>query len=359
MSSLKRLVIVCMFLNLNLAHARDFVPPSPKGFKVSLLGKATNARQMTLSKQGFLYVGSMEANSVYVIREGKTQTLLKDLTYPSGVLWHEGDLYIAEINKISVIRQVDDLVTKGATPKLTSLKTDLPTDLNHGWKYLALKDGWLYFPIGAPCNICAPDAPYGALHRMSLDGKKFETLATGIRNTTGFTFHPVTGDLWFTEHGRDQMGDDLPADEVNILKVGAHYGFPYVHASTTKDPHFYGQMPKGLKVENPVGEIPAHSAPIGIRFTHGTPFEKKFPGCALVALHGSWNRSKKSGYQVVVGCPDKQNRIKKWQPFLTGFLEGKAENTLGRPTDMIFDKTGALLISDDHAGHIWRVETVK
>lgn len=357
---MKRLVFVLGFIGAASVFAQPkFLPTAPKGYKVSLHAAAANARQMALSPKGLLYVGSMEAGLLHVVQNGKSKVLLKDLSYPTGVLWHKGDLYVTEIAKLSVIRGVDESVAKGATPKLTVLKSDFPTDLNHGWKTLALgPDQKIYVPVGAPCNICAPDAPYAAIHRLGLDGKGMETIARGIRNSVGMTFHPKTGELWFTEMGRDLMGDDMPADEINILKVGAHYGFPYQHAKKVKDPHYFGQMPPKLVTTPPVIEVPAHSAPIGILFTDDSPsFSKAFPGCFLLAQHGSWNRSKKSGYQVSLGCPDKQNQIQGLKPFLQGFLKGST--VLGRPVDLRWDQDGALLVSDDHAGAIWRVEKTK
>lgn len=356
-SFFKRLAIVLVSIGATAgATTNPSLPTAPAGFTVSAYAKVPNARQMALSPtSGNLYVGSMEAGQVHVVVNGTPQVLLEKLTHPSGVVWHQGHLYVSEISQISVVKNVDELVKakKKAVPVV--LKGDLPKDFHHGWKYLAVgPDGLLYFPVGVPCNVCAVDDPYGALHRMRLDGTKLETLARGIRNSVGFTFHPTTGELWFTDMGRDMMGDNMPPDEVNVLKVGAHYGFPYLHASTVKDPFYFAQKPASLQVTTPVADIPAHSAPIGIRFTHKTMLEKSYPGCALVALHGSWNRSKKSGYEVVVGCPDKANQIKTWTPFLTGFLDN--QTVQGRPVDLLWLNEKTLLVSDDHAGMIWQVK---
>lgn len=353
----KRLVIVLFSIGATAwATSRPLIPRPPAGFTISAFATVPNARQMALSpKSGYLYVGSMEAGKVHVVVGGKTQVLLDNLTHPSGVVWHNGDLYVSEISRISVIKNVDALVKTNKKAVPVAIKSDLPKDFHHGWKYLAVgPDGLLYFPVGAPCNVCAVEAPYGALHRMRLDGTKLETLARGIRNTVGFTFHPTTRELWFTDMGRDMMGDDLPPDEVNVLKVGGHYGFPYLHASNVKDPFYFAQKPPALNLITPVADIPAHSAPIGITFTHKTMLDKKYPGCALVALHGSWNRSKKSGYEVVVGCPDKTNQIKTWTPFLTGFLDN--QTVLGRPVDLLWLNEKTLLVSDDHAGMIWQIK---
>ncbi len=355
-SLIKRLAFVFTLIGANAyASAPTFLPTAPAGFKVSLLAHVPNARQIALSPKGMLYVGSMEAGQLSVVQKGQTRLLLSDLTYPTGVLWHKGDLYVAEISTLSVIRKVDEQILLKKPLKLEPLKTDFPKDLNHGWKYLAIgPDQKIYLPIGSPCNVCTSAAPYGAIHRLDLNGKKLETLAQGIRNSVGFTFHPQTQELWFTEMGRDMMGDNMPPDEINVLKIGGHYGFPYVHGKAVKDPSYHSQMPPQLLTIAPVGEIPAHSAPIGIVFTHGTPFAKNYPNCFFIALHGSWNRSKKSGYEVKVGCPKEDNQVAELRPFLSGFLNG--ETTLGRPVDLRFDANGALLVSDDHAGAIWRVE---
>ncbi len=336
------------------ASVRAFTPVAPDGYKVSHYADVANARSMALSPTGKLYVGSMDAGVVYVVEDGKARKLLEDLTHPNGVAWQDGDLYVAEISRVSVVRGADKLPA-GKKPTLEPLKTDFPSDFHHGWKYIAFgPDGKLYIPVGAPCNVCQVDAPYAALHRLTPDGKKMETVATGIRNTVGFTWHPETKELWFTEMGRDNLGDNQPPDEVNVLKPGAHYGFPFRHGSALLDPHLAAQAPAKFNPEPPVGEIPAHSAPIGIVFTHGTPFAKDYPGCFLVAEHGSWNRSTKIGYQVSVGCPGKDKKVAKFTPFLTGFLEKGVVR--GRPVDLKFTPEGALLVSDDHAGKIWKIE---
>ena len=355
----KRLLIVFIFIGAPLFSATAaFTPKVPAGYKVSLYATSPNARQMALSPTGLLYVGSMAAGTVNVVENGKHRTLLEKLSHPSGIVWHKGDLYIAEISRLSVIRQIDEVVKKKQKPTLIALKTDFPSDYHHGWKYLAIgPDEKIYIPVGAPCNVCPAEDPYAALHRLTLDGKKIETVARGIRNTVGFSFHPVTKQLWFTEMGRDMMGDNIPPDEINILTEGGHYGFPYLHAKTVKDPYYFGQLPPSLKPITPVAEIAAHSAPIGLRFTHNSQFTKQFPGCFFVALHGSWNRSKKVGYEVAVGCPDKTNNVASLTPFMTGLFEGQTVHA--RPVDLVYLKDGSLLVSDDHGGKIWRVEKVK
>lgn len=353
---------VCLkFLAFVLVIATPFVgaaaPTAPAGFKVSPFADVRDARSMALSPTGRLYVGSKDAGLVHFVEKGKTHLLLDNLEQPNGVAWHKGDLYIAEISKIHVIRGVDKLAP-GTKPKLELIKDKLPSDFHHGWKYIAVgPDEKLYVPVGAPCNICLSPKPYAALHRLSLDGKTMETVAEGIRNTVGFTWHPETKELWFTDNGRDNMGDNIPPDEVNVVtKVGSHYGYPFMHATSYKDSNFWHQMPKSLVTLPPVVEIPAHSAALGIIFTHKSQFAASYPGCFFVAEHGSWNRSSKIGYQVSVGCPDK-NKKYTVKPFLTGMLDNGMVS--GRPVDLKFTTDGALLVSDDQGGKIWKVEKTK
>lgn len=336
------------------AAARPFAPMAPTGYRVSLLAEAKDARSLALSPTGKLYVGTMEAGVVHVVEGGKARPLLHGLVRPNGVAWREGNLYVAEISRLSVVRNVDGL--KPDKPvELVPLKTDFPSDVHHGWKYIAFgPDGKLYVPVGAPCNVCLSDAPYASLHRLDADGKNLQTVATGIRNTVGFTWHPQTKKMWFTEMGRDMMGDNQPPDEINVLKQGAHYGYPFTHGRSVLDPYYHAQRPDKLVTEPPVGEIPAHSSPIGIVFTHGTPFAKDYPGCFFVAEHGSWNRSTRIGYQVSVGCLDKDGKVGAFRPFLTGFQDRLGVH--GRPVDLKFNSAGGLLVSDDHGGKVWLVE---
>lgn len=350
-------VKILVFVLISTISSVGAAPPVvPKGFKVTDFATVEGARSMSLSPKGRIYVGSQDVGKLYFVENGKTHILAQNLIQPNGVAWFKGDLYVAEISKISVIRGVDK-IAPGIRPKMEIIKSDFPSDYHHGWKYIAIgPDNQLYVPVGAPCNVCLKALPYSALHRLSLDGKKLETIAEGIRNTVGFTWHPKTKKIWFTDNGRDSMGDDIPSDEINIIESEkSHFGFPYYHAGI-KDSFYFGQMPKGLSPVSPKVEIQAHSAPLGIIFTHGTPFADAYPGCFFVAQHGSWNRSSKVGYQVSAGCPDKKNNYT-LKPFLTGMLiNGQVS---GRPVDLKFTKSGALLVSDDHAGKIWKIEISK
>jgi glucose/arabinose dehydrogenase len=328
----------------------------PKGFKLEKFADVRGARQMARSPKGIMYVGSMEAGEVSAIGpDGKVVKIFTGLNQPQGVLWHKGDLYIAEISKISKVSKIDETYLKH--PSLTAIKSDFPKVAHHGWKTIAIgPDGKLYVPVGAPCNICEEPLPYAALHRMDLDGKNFELVARGIRNTVGFTWHPDTKKLYFTDNGRDMMGNDIPADEINVVSYdGEHFGYPYMHAGDIPDPKF-GKNPPKVKMTPPIYKIPAHSAALGIAFFPKASYPAEFHDCFLVAEHGSWNRTSKSGYRVTKGCL-KDGKVVSYEPFITGFKEG--EMSLGRPVHFLFNEDGSFFLSDDHGGHIFKVSLTK
>ncbi len=346
---------ICLFILLasSMASAENWYEnlKMPKEFSVTKYADVKDARQMALSPSGMLYVGSMEEGKVYAVDASGKVTIIKDqLNRPQGVLWHNNDLYIAEISKVSKIKDVDQNYSK--SPTLIAIKSDFPSDTHHGWKTLGLgPDGKIYVPVGAPCNICKSPLPYQAIHRMDPDGKNFETVASGIRNTVGFAWHPETKLLYFTEMGRDLMGDNIPPDEINVISfVGENFGYPYIHAGTIVDTGILGSMvPKNFKHTPPLWKIQAHSAPIGIVFFPKEFYPKEFQNCFMVAEHGSWNRMKKSGYQISKGCLE-NGKVKSYEPMITGFKEG--EKTLGRPVHFQFLKDGSFLVSDDDDGKI-------
>jgi glucose/arabinose dehydrogenase len=325
----------------------------PPYFTIKLYAKVPGARQMALSPKGNLYVGSNDQGVISVVTaDGKVIKIKEGLNMPQGVLWHNNDLYLAEVSVISKILNIDETFSKN--PPMLALKKDLPSDRHHGWKTIAIgPDGKLYVPVGAPCNVCDKPLPYSALHRMNLDGTNFETVARGIRNTVGFTWHPGTNLLYFTDNGRDLMGDNIPPEEINVVtKLGQHFGFPYIHGKDIKDPQFGSKIPKGLETTPPLYEIPAHSAALGIAFFPNEFYPKEFQDCFLVAEHGSWNRSKKSGYQVSKGCL-KNGKVASYVPFITGFKTG--ETTHGRPVHFTFLKDGSFYLSDDFGGNIFHI----
>jgi glucose/arabinose dehydrogenase len=346
-------LLLSLFL-VNSAMALDWTEKLklPTGFKIDKVIQVPGARQMALSPIGTLYVGTMDQGVVYSISsDGKVTTILSKLNMPQGVLWHKEELYVSEIQRIS---KVKDLTTK---PTLVTIK-EFPDKKWHGWKTINEgPDGKLYVPIGAPCNVCEEDLPFGAIQRMDFDGKNLEMVAKGIRNTVGYTWHPDTKELYFTEMGRDQMGDNIPPDEINVIKGKTpHFGFPYMHGKNIPDPKLFSKLPKSLVIIPPLYEIPAHSAPIGIAFFPKNKYPKKFHDCFLIAEHGSWNRSSKSGYQVTKGCL-KDGKISSYEPFITGFKEG--EKALARPVHFLFLEDGSFYLSEDEPGTVLHIRYKK
>ena len=343
-------IILIVLSLLSKAYCADWVKnlKMPKGFEIDKIIQVPGARQMAISPKGVLYVGTMDQGLVYAISlEGKVTTLFSGLNMPQGVLWHDNILYVSEIQRVSKVMNLEK------KPELVTIK-EFPDNKWHGWKTIqAGPDGKLYVPVGAPCNVCEEKLPFMALHRMDFDGKNLETIATGIRNTVGYTWHPETKELYFTEMGRDQMGDNIPPDEINVIKEEkSHFGFPYIHGKNIADPKFGKLKPKDLKITPPAWEIQAHSAPIGIVFFPMSKYPKEFHHCFLVAEHGSWNRSIKSGYQVMKGCL-KDGKIVSYEPFITGFKQG--QKALARPVHFIFLEDGSFYLSEDEPGTILHI----
>ena len=330
----------------------------PAGFVVELLTDALpNARQLQRGADGTLFAGTRSDGRVWALRDGTVHAVAEGLTMPSGIALKDGDLYIGAV---STIYRLDDIETRLSDPPEPEIVTAaLPEDGHHGWKHLEFgPDGTLWVPVGAPCNICDPDDPYMALLRMDATTGSYEVAARGIRNTVGFDFEPGTGDLWFTDNGRDWLGDDSPPCELNRLATDAtgvpHYGYPHVHGSDVIDPEFgAGHDPAEFAL--PAWEFGAHTAPLGVAFYTGTAFPERYRGALFVAQHGSWNRSSKSGYQVLATWIE-DGVVTRAEPFLTGFLDG--ERAWGRPVDVIVDADGSLLVSDDQQGAVYRVRWV-
>jgi glucose/arabinose dehydrogenase len=321
-----------------------------------LIPKVPGARSLTSSPSGTLFIGT-RADRVYAWRDGKLVTLAKNLRQPNGVAVRDGNLYVAEIHRILRFKDVDARLDRMlADPKValdTGLSYDvvyskLPTDGHHGWKFIAFgPDGALYVPVGAPCNICEKEDPrYASILRFAkLDGSDPEVYARGIRNTVGFAWHPTTKELWFTDNGGDGLGEDMPADELNVApKAGLHFGFPYCHQGDFADPD-HGKKRPCSEFTRPVHKFGAHVAALGMRFLDADT--------ALVALHGSWNRKVPDGYRVV-RVRLKGGKPVAEEPFLGGFLR-KDESTIGRPVDVEVRKDGVVLVSDDDAGVVYRM----
>jgi glucose/arabinose dehydrogenase len=269
---------------------------------------------------------------------------------PNGVAFLDGSLYVAEIHRVL---RYDGIESRLANPPAPALVREFPTDRHHGWKFIAFgPDGMLYVPVGAPCNICQPEPIYAALHRMRPDGSGLETFARGIRNTVGFTWHPDTRELWFTDNGRDMLGDDVPPDELNHApRPGMDFGYPTCHGRNTSDPQYGRQRPCSATTA-PALELGPHVAALGLRFYTGRMFPEKYRKGIFIAEHGSWNRSRKIGYRVMF-VPLENGRPAKYEVFAEGWLQG--ESAWGRPVDVLVMPDGALLVSDDDSGTIYRI----
>ncbi|MBB2149591.1 sorbosone dehydrogenase family protein [Pedobacter sp. LMG 31462] len=334
----------------------------PEGFKIEVFAKVDNPRSMALGANGTVFVGNRDGDKVYALvdenKDGiaeKTYIIaqgLKDM--PNGVAFKDGNLYVAEISKIWRYDNIEKHLANPPKPVLVYDK--LPTDTHHGWKYIAFgPDGKLYVPIGAPCNICDntdKDKRYASITRMNPDGTGFEIFANGVRNSVGFDWNPLTKDLWFTDNGRDMLGDDIPADELNRAeKPGMHFGYPFVHAGDLLDPEFgKGKNPKDYTP--PQAKLNAHTAALGMKFYTGDQFPKAYKNQIFIAEHGSWNRKEPTGYRVTLVKLD-GNKVISYEPFASGWLKnGKA---WGRPVDVLQLKDGSLLVSDDFANLVYRI----
>lgn len=324
----------------------------PPGFKIEEYATVPNARSLVLGDKGTVFVSSRRGGSVYaVVDNGKrTIRLLKGLNSPNGIAMLDGALYVAEIDKVTRYHDIESRLHD--VPEGEVLEIELPGERHHGWRYIGFgPDRHLYISIGAPCNIC-DEQGYANIVRMKPDGRDRETYAAGIRNSVGFTWHPDTGNMWFTDNGRDMLGDDVPADELNeITEAGQHFGYPYCHAGDVPDPEF-GKAKRCSDYQAPARKLGAHVAALGLKFYSGTQFPEKYRGRLFIAEHGSWNRSKKVGYQISM-LELKAGEIVSYQPFATGWLQGQSVS--GRPVDLLILDDGSILVSDDHADKIYRI----
>jgi glucose/arabinose dehydrogenase len=340
------------------AEAADLsVPP---GFRIAVYAAdVPNARQMALGPEGVVFVGSRAEGKVYAVvdrdgdqRADAVHVLARGLPDPSGVAYRDGALYVAAVGRILRFPDVARDLTRPPGPEVVS--DAFPADRHHGWKFIAFgPDGRLYVPVGAPCNVCTPPGPlHATITRVDLAGGRPEVVARGVRNSVGFDFQPGTGELWFTDNGRDWLGDDQPPDELNRLtRAGQHFGFPYCHGDGLHDPeHNAGR--DCAQFTPPVRLLGPHVAAIGMRFYTGTMFPEKYRGGIFIAEHGSWNRSTPIGYRVTF-VKVENGRATSYEPFAEGWLKGSV--AAGRPADVLVMPDGALLVSDDKAGRIYRI----
>ncbi len=335
----------------------------PKGFKAEVWATGTvGGRAMAISDSGKkIYMGTRGMGRVYEVTDAgdkrTVRVVVDKLTQPSGVAFQSGSLYVMAIDKVLRYDGIED--KPNVAPVDLTAKFNLPKEQHHNWKYLAFgPDKKLYVPFGGPCNICEPPSnEYAQMRRYNPDGSGMEVIATGIRNTQGFDWHPKTGEIWFTDHGRDWLGDKGPEDELNRMsKTGLNFGFPYCHAKGIVDP----DVAKGKKdackgVTLPVTTMGPHAAVMGIKFYTGAMFPKEYQGVAFVARKGSWNRTKKFGYDVVTVKAGPDGKGAKVTPFMTGFMDPKANTFWGRPAYIAQMKDGSLLVSDEQLGAIYRI----
>jgi glucose/arabinose dehydrogenase len=332
----------------------------PPGFAISVFAdKVPGARSMALSPSGTLFVGTREEGKVYAIidhgrenRAAEVVTIAKGLNLPNGVAFRDGALYVAEVQRVLRYDNIEARLKD--PPKPVVVNAGFPDKLHHGWKFIRFgPDGWLYVPVGAPCNVCEEKDPrFASIMRMKPDGSELEVFASGIRNTVGFDWQPKTRDLWFTDNGRDWLGDDQPPDELNRAPVkGLHFGFPYWHGKDIPDPGFGRKMKKGDFVP-PEMELGPHVASLGMRFYTGAMFPPEYRSRIFIAEHGSWNRSVPTGYRVTM-VTVKENKAIDYLIFAEGWLQDGG--VWGRPVDVQVMPDGALLVSDDRAGAIYRI----
>jgi len=333
----------------------------PPGFQIEVLtDEMPSAREMVISPAGMLYVGS-RAGKVYAMSlqtpGAPVHVVASGLQLPVGVAWRNGSLYVSAVSRIVRLDGIDKRLDNPPEPVVVNDK--LPTETHHGWKFIAFgPDGKLYVPVGAPCNICRPDENrYANLMRMNADGSGLELVARGIRNTVGFDWHPKTRELWFTDNGRDLMGDDVPDDELNrITAPNQHFGYPFCHAGDVPDPEFGAGHPCSNYVP-PVAKLGAHVAALGMRFYTGNSFPAEYRNNIFIAEHGSWNRSSKVGYRVMRMVVDEAGKVIRQEPFVQGWLQ-PGERVWGRPADVLVAPDGSLFVADDYAGAVYRIRYI-
>ena len=349
---------LCVPLSAHAEYDLDLIS-LPEGFEISVYAdEVDNARQLALGDQGTLFVGSRRAGKVHAVidddgdqKADRVLLLAEGLEMPSGIAFHDGSLYVAAVSRVLRYDHIESRLDNPPEPVLVS--DALPTDRHHGWKYIRFGPaGDLWLPVGAPCNVC-DEAGYAEIRRMDISDGSMETWAYGVRNSVGLAFHPETDELWFTDNGRDMMGDDMPQCELNHApKQGMHFGFPYCHQGDTLDPEFGAGRACADYTPPEIGLGP-HVAPLGLAFYTGDMFPARYKNQIFIAEHGSWNRTNKIGYRVKMVELDAAGAVTGQQVFAEGWLQN--EESWGRPNDVLVMPDGALLISDDQAGVIYRI----
>ena len=333
----------------------------PDGFEISIYAdNVPNARSMALGANGTLFVGTRKSTLYAILDTNKdfkadeVLTLEDDLNSPNGVAFRNGSLYVGEIDRLLRYDNIESKLRK--LPKPVVIYDDYPSDRHHGYKYIAFgPDNKLYIPVGAPCNICeSKNEMYATITRMNPDGSGREIFAKGVRNSVGLTWHPTSNELWFTDNGRDKLGDNIPPCELNrAAKPGQHFGYPYCHGSDIGDPEF-GNKFSCDEFTPPARKLDAHVAPLGLKFYTGELFPKKYQNHIFIPEHGSWNRSRKIGYRISFVKVD-NNRAVSYETFAEGWLDQEEQEAWGRSVDLLIMPDGSMLVSDDKLGVIYRI----
>lgn len=331
----------------------------PKGFTAEVFARVDDARSLALGPGGTVFVGNRDGDSVWAVRDDdgdhradRVLRIADGLQMPNGVAVRGNDLYVAEVSRVLRFPDIEKRLENPPPP--VTVRDDFPDETHHGWKHIAFgPDGLLYVPVGAPCNICLEeDDRFATIMRMKPDGSELEIFAHGVRNSVGFDWHPGSGVLWFTDNGRDWLGDDRPPDELNRApEKGLHFGFPFCHGDDISDPEFGSRRPCSETVP-PARELGPHVAALGMLFYTGEQFPARYRGRIFIAEHGSWNRSEKIGYRIMMVEPDGGDELP-YEVFAEGWLQGDA--VWGRPVDLLQLPDGSLLVSDDYAGAVYRI----
>jgi glucose/arabinose dehydrogenase len=328
----------------------------PPGFSIEVFSDdVPKARSMALGDAGTIFVATRNLGKVFALipqDSGAPQVveIAKDLRLPNGVAFHDGSLFVADVNQIIRFDDIENRLDN--IPEAVVVTDTLPNETHHGWRYIAFgPDQKLYISIGAPCNICNRSG-FANISRMNADGTELEVFASGVRNSGGFTWHAQTGDLWFTDNGRDMLGDDSPPGELNRApRAGMHFGYPYCHGGDVQDPEF-GDQRDCSEFTAPEQKLGAHVAPLGVKFYTGDMFPDAYRGQIFIAEHGSWNRSQKTGYRISM-VRFVNGKAQGVEPFAEGWLQG--DQVSGRPVDILILSDGSMLVSDDKEGRIYRV----
>ena len=357
-----KFLFLILFFSLNLFSETVDHLQIDDGYKISIFANNIGSpRQLAEGADGTVYVGSRGSGKIYAIRDTDNNGVIdekiliaKDLTYATGVSLHQGSLYFSEIDKIWKIEDISQQLkdNNNSIPEKVLVTDNLPSDKWHGWKWIKHdQEGNLYTNVGAPCNVCeSKDKRFASILRLK--NNSWEYVARGVRNSVGFDFHPTSQKLYFTDNGRDWLGDDSPSCELNkVDSDGVFFGFPYKHAKNISDPEF-GDLNPGFSFIDPIAELGAHVAPTGMTFYNKDMFNE-FKNDILITLHGSWNRSSKVGYKVIRVSLDDEGNVSKVSDFITGWLQ--EERVLGRPSSTFVMSDGSILIADDKADLIYRI----